>query len=72
MEDHDEMRALLKAMMWYDYRVQEFNIAHIYLVVGEIGDRTVGLKGGTTDYLIKRQGQFLFPELWDSINELYK
>ncbi len=72
MDGHDEMRELLKAMMWYDYRVQEFNIAHIYLVLGEIGDRTVGLKGGTTDYLIKRQSQYLFPELWDSINELYK
>ncbi len=72
MEDHDEMRAHLKAMMWYDYRVQEFNIAHIYLVIGEIGDKTVGLKGGTTKYLIKRQSQFLFPELWDSVNELYK
>lgn len=72
MEDHDELRALLKAMMWYDYRVQEFNIAHIYLVIGEIGDKTIGLKGGTTKYLIQRQSQFLFPELWDSINELYK
>ncbi|MDA4128359.1 MAG: hypothetical protein OK422_02705 [Thaumarchaeota archaeon] len=72
MEDHDEMRALLKAMMWYDYRVQEFQIAHIYLVLGEIGDRTVGLKGGTTDYLIRRQSQYLFPELWESINELYQ
>jgi tryptophan 2,3-dioxygenase len=72
MEDHDDLRALLKAMMWYDYRVQEFGIAHIYLVVGKIGDKTVGLKGGTTDYLIRRQGQFLFPELWDSINEIYQ
>ena len=72
VEDHDDMRALLKAMMWYDYRVQEFGIAHVYLVVGKIGDRTVGLKGGTTDYLIRRQGEFLFPELWDSINEIYQ
>jgi tryptophan 2,3-dioxygenase len=71
-DDHNDLRVLLKAMMWYDYRVQEFNIAHIYLVVGEIGDRTVGLKGGTTDYLIRRQSQYLFPELWDSINELYQ
>jgi tryptophan 2,3-dioxygenase len=71
-DDHDDMKALLKAMMWYDYRVQEFAIAHIYLMVGKIGDRTVGLKGGTTDYLIKRQGNFLFPALWDSINELYQ
>jgi tryptophan 2,3-dioxygenase len=71
-EGHDDLRALLKAMMWYDYRVQEFAIAHIYLVLGKIGDRTVGLKGGTTDYLVKRQGNFLFPPLWDSINELYQ
>jgi len=71
-DNHDDMRALLKAMMWYDYRVQEFGIAHIYLMVGKIGDRTVGLKGGTTDYLIKRQGNFLFPALWDSINDLYQ
>jgi tryptophan 2,3-dioxygenase len=71
-DGHDDMRALLKAMMWYDYRVQEFAIAHIYLMVGKIGDRTVGLKGGTTDYLIKRQGSFLFPALWDSINDLYQ
>jgi tryptophan 2,3-dioxygenase len=71
-DGHDDFRALLKAMMWYDYRVQEFAIAHIYLMVGKIGDTTVGLKGGTTDYLIKRQGSFLFPALWDSINELYR
>lgn len=71
-EDRDDMKALLKAMMWYDYRVQEFAIAHIYLMVGKIGDKTVGLKGGTTDYLIRRQGNFLFPSLWDSINELYQ
>jgi tryptophan 2,3-dioxygenase len=71
-DGHDDMRALLKAMMWYDYRVQEFAIAHIYLMVGKIGDKTVGLKGGTTDYLIKRQGSFLFPPLWDSINDLYQ
>ncbi len=70
-EDSDGLRYLTKAMMWYDYRVQEFNLAHLYLVFGEIGDRTVGLKGGTTDYLIKRYNQFLFPKLWDSINELY-
>ena len=72
MEDHDDLRTLLKAMMWYDYRVQEFAIAHIYLMVGKIGDRTVGLKGGTTEYLIKRQGNFLFPALWDSVNEIYQ
>ena len=72
MEDHDDLRALVKAMMWYDYRVQEFGIAHVYLVVGKIGDRTVGLKGGPTDYLIRRQGEFLFPELWESINEIYQ
>lgn len=72
MDDHDDFRALVKAMMWYDYRVQEFAIAHIYLMVGKIGDKTVGLKGGTTDYLIKRQGEFLFPELWESINGLYQ
>lgn len=71
-DGRDDMKALLKAMMWYDYRVQEFAIAHIYLMVGKIGDRTVGLKGGTTDYLIKRQGSFLFPGLWDSINDLYQ
>jgi tryptophan 2,3-dioxygenase len=72
MEDRHEAGTLMKAMMWYDYRVQEFNIAHIYLVLGEIGDKTVGLQGGTTDYLIKRQSQYLFPQLWDSINELYE
>ncbi|HEV2226841.1 MAG TPA: hypothetical protein VGR56_08575 [Nitrososphaerales archaeon] len=72
MGDHDDLRALLKAMMWYDYRVQEFAIAHIYPMVGKIGDRTVGLKGGTTEYLIKRQGNFLFPALWDSVNEIYQ
>ena len=68
---HRDLQALLKAMMWYDYRVQEFNIAHLYLVFGIIGDRTVGLKGGTTDYLIKRYNQYLFPKLWDSVNSLY-
>ena len=71
-EDSDGLRSLTKAMMWYDYRVQEFNLAHLYLVFGEIGDKTVGLKGGTTAYLIKRYNKFLFPKLWDSINELYK
>jgi tryptophan 2,3-dioxygenase len=59
-------------MMWYDFRVQEFNLAHLYMVFGAIGDKTVGLRGGTTDYLIKRYNKFLFPKLWDSINELYK
>lgn len=68
---HLELQALLKAMMWYDYRVQEFAIAHLYLVFGIIGDRTVGLKGGTTDFLINRYGTYLFPKLWDSINTLY-
>ena len=72
MEDHDDLRALLKAMMWYDYRVQEFAIAHIYLMAGKIGDKTVGLKGGTIEYLINRQGNFLFPALWESINEIYQ
>jgi tryptophan 2,3-dioxygenase len=71
-EDSDGLVSLTKAMMWYDYRVQEFNLAHLYLVFGEIGDKTVGLKGGTTAYLIKRYNKFLFPKLWDSINELYK
>jgi len=71
-EDSDGLRPLTKAMMWYDYRVQEFNLAHLYLVFGEIGDKTVGLKGGTTAYLIKRYNKFLFPKLWDSLNELYK
>jgi len=42
------------------------------LVFAEIGDKTVGLKGGTTAYLIKRYNKFLFPKLWDSVNELYK
>lgn len=68
---HRDLQALLKAMMWYDYRVQEFAIAHLYLVFGIIGDRTVGLKGGTTDFLINRYGTYLFPKLWDSINSLY-
>jgi tryptophan 2,3-dioxygenase len=71
-EDSAGLRSLTKAMMWYDYRVQEFNLAHLYMVFGEIGDKTVGLRGGTTDYLIKRYNKFLFPKLWDSINELYK
>jgi hypothetical protein len=57
--------------MMYDYRVQEFNLAHLYLVFGEIGDRTVGLKGGTTDYLIRRYGQYLYPKLWDGVNDIY-
>lgn len=69
--DSPELRFLTKAMMIYDYRVQEFNLSHLYLVFGEIGDRTVGLKGGTTDYLIKRYGNYLFPKLWDEVNELY-
>ena len=68
---HHDMQALLKAMMWYDYRVQEFAIAHLYLVFGVIGDRTAGLKGGTTDFLINRYNSYLFPKLWDSINSLY-
>ncbi len=67
-----DVRTVMKAMMLYDYRVQEFNIAHIYLVLGEIGDKTVGLKGGTTDYLIKRQSQYLFPVLWNSVSGLYE
>jgi tryptophan 2,3-dioxygenase len=70
--NHPDLKFLTKAMMLYDYRVQEFNIAHLYLVFSEIGDRTVGLKGGTTDYLIKRYGQYLFPKLWDSVNEIYE
>jgi tryptophan 2,3-dioxygenase len=70
--DHSDLRLLTKAMMIYDYRVQEFNLAHLYLVFAEIGDKTVGLKGGTTDYLIKRYSQYLFPKLWDEINELYR
>jgi tryptophan 2,3-dioxygenase len=70
--DPGGLRSLTKAMMWYDYRVQEFNLAHLYMVFGEIGDKTVGLRGGTTDYLIKRYNKFLFPKLWDSINELYE
>jgi tryptophan 2,3-dioxygenase len=69
--DQSDLKFLTKAMMIYDYRVQEFNLAHLYLVFGEIGDRTVGLKGGTTDYLIRRYGNYLFPKLWDTINELY-
>ncbi len=68
---HHDLHALLKAMMWYDYRVQEFAIAHLYLVFGIIGDRTVGLKGGTTEFLINRYSSYLFPKLWDSINSLY-
>ena len=70
-DEDSDLRALTKSMMWYDYRVQEFNISHIYLVLGEIGDRTVGLKGGTVDYLLKRYEHYLFPELWDSVNSLY-
>jgi len=69
--DQPDLKFLTKAMMIYDYRIQEFNLAHLYLVFGEIGDRTVGLKGGTTDYLIKRYGNYLFPKLWDTINNLY-
>lgn len=65
------IRSLMKAMMWYDYRVQEFSIAHLYLVFGIIGDKTVGLKGGTTEFLINRYEKYLFPKLWDSINNLY-
>lgn len=65
------MRSLISAMMWYDYRVQEFSIAHLYLVFGIIGDRTVGLKGGTTEFLISRYQKYIFPKLWDSINNLY-
>lgn len=68
---HRDLQALLKALMWYDYRVQEFAIAHLYLVFGIIGDRTVGLKGGTTDFLIKRYSTYLFPKLWDAVNSLY-
>lgn len=68
---HRDMQGLLKAMMWYDYRVQEFAISHLYLVWGIIGDRTAGLKGGTTDFLIKRYNSYLYPELWSSINSLY-
>ncbi|HEV2225826.1 MAG TPA: hypothetical protein VGR56_03365 [Nitrososphaerales archaeon] len=67
-----DLRLLTKAMMLYDYRVQEFNLAHLYLVFAEIGDKTVGLKGGTTDYLIKRYSQYLFPKLWEEINEIYR
>lgn len=70
-ELNSEMKALMGAMMWYDYRVQEFSIAHLYLVFGIIGDRTVGLKGGTTEFLINRYQRYIFPKLWDSINNLY-
>jgi tryptophan 2,3-dioxygenase len=70
--DHPDLRLLTKALMLYDYRVQEFNLAHLYLVFAEIGDRTVGLKGGTTDYLIRRYAQYLFPKLWDEVNEIYR
>lgn len=70
-ELNSEMKALMGAMMWYDYRVQEFSIAHLYLVFGIIGDRTVGLKGGTTEFLINRYQKYIFPKLWDSINDLY-
>lgn len=68
---HHDLQSLLKAMMWYDYRVQEFAIAHLYLVFGIIGDNTPGLKGGTTDFLINRYNAYLFPKLWESINSLY-
>lgn len=68
---HRDIQSLLKAMMWYDYRVQEFAISHIYLVFGIIGDRTVGLKGGTSEFLINRYKSYLFPQLWESINSLY-
>lgn len=70
-EQYSEMRSLMSAMMWYDYRVQEFSIAHLYLVFGIIGDRTVGLKGGTTGFLIDRYQKYIFPKIWDSINNLY-
>ena len=70
-ELNSEMKALMGAMMWYDYRIQEFSIAHLYLVFGIIGDRTVGLKGGTTEFLINRYQKYIFPKLWDSINDLY-
>lgn len=68
---HRDLQALMKAMMWYDYRVQEFAISHIYLVFGIIGDRTVGLKGGTSEFLINRYKSYLFPNLWESVNSLY-
>lgn len=67
-----DLHELLTAVIDYDQSFQEFRYHHLNLARREIGLEVKSLKGVAATILIKGATEPLFPELWDSINEVTK
>jgi len=65
-----ELHELTSALIDFDQSFQEFRYHHLNLARREIGLDVKSLKGVPADVLVKGATQPLFPELWDSINEV--
>lgn len=65
-----DLHELLTAVIDYDQSFQEFRYHHLNLARREIGLEVKSLKGVAATILIKGATEPLFPELWDSINEV--
>ena len=67
---HEEMYALVAAMMDLDEGFQRFRYNHFALVRRIIGDQVRSLKGVPAAQLAQGTTEPMFPELWTSINVL--
>lgn len=65
-----DLHELISAVIDYDQSFQEFRYHHLNLARREIGLEVKSLKGVPATILIKGATEPLFPELWDSINEV--
>ena len=67
---HEEMYALVAALMDLDEGFQRFRYNHFALVRRIIGDQVRSLKGVPASQLAQGTTEPMFPELWTSINTL--
>jgi tryptophan 2,3-dioxygenase len=68
--EHQEMFALVQAMMDVDAWFQRFREAHYHLVKRVIGSEVRSLRGVPASRLEHTSREPLFPELWRVINDL--
>ncbi len=69
-DEHDQLFAVMEGLMDIDERFVRWRFCHFQLVRRMIGEHVSSLKGIPAAQLIHGMREYLFPELWNVINDV--
>jgi tryptophan 2,3-dioxygenase len=69
-DQHDQLFAVMEGLMDIDERFVRWRFCHFQLVRRMIGEHVSSLKGIPAAQLIHGMREYLFPELWNVINDV--